>query len=81
MIETRLDSNHQLVKVYHLLDWDRFAVLLSDVYKRKEKVAGVKPCEPVKLFRAMILQAWHSLSDPKMEGELINNYQTKQHVR
>ena len=64
IIETRLGSNHQLVKVYHLLDWNRFAVLLSDVYKRKENVAGAK------MFRAMILQAWHSLSDPKMEEAL-----------
>jgi len=70
MIETRLGSNHQLVKVYHLLGWNKFSQILSGVYKRKEKVAGVKPYEPVKMFRAMILQAWHSLSDPKMEEAL-----------
>jgi len=70
MIESRLGSEHQLVKVYHLLDWSKFSQLLSDGYKRKEKVAGVKPYEPVKIFRAMILQAWHSFSDPKMEAAL-----------
>ena len=70
MIESRLGSDHQLVKVYHLLDWGRFSDLLSEVYKRKDKVAGVKPYDPVKMFRAMILQAWHSLSDPKMEEAL-----------
>jgi hypothetical protein len=75
MIECRLGSDHQLVKIYHLLDWDRFAVLLYDVYKRKESVApsvrvvaGVKPYDPVKMFRAIILQTWHSLSDPKVEA-------------
>ncbi|HIP07568.1 MAG TPA: transposase, partial [Mariprofundaceae bacterium] len=70
MIESRLGSDHQLVKVYHLLDWGRFSDLLSEVYQRKDKVAGVKPYDPVKMFRAMILQAWHSLSDPKMEEAL-----------
>ncbi|PJA35385.1 MAG: hypothetical protein CO186_06070 [Zetaproteobacteria bacterium CG_4_9_14_3_um_filter_49_83] len=36
----------------------------------QESVAGVKPYDLVKMFRAMILQAWHSLSDPKMEEAL-----------
>jgi len=35
MIESLLGSDHQLVKVYYLLDWDRFTDLLTDVYKRR----------------------------------------------
>ncbi|OIO71412.1 MAG: hypothetical protein CO186_08665 [Zetaproteobacteria bacterium CG_4_9_14_3_um_filter_49_83] len=46
MTESRLGSDHQLVKVYYLLDWDRFTDLLTDVYKRQESVAGVKPYDP-----------------------------------
>ena len=69
MIESRLGRDHQLVKVYHLLDWRRFEVLLSGMYERNS-VAGVKPYDPVKMFRVMILQNWHSLSDPKMEEAL-----------
>jgi len=70
MIESRLGREHHLVKVYHLLDWDWFARILRSVYDRSEPVAGVVPYDPVKMFRAMILQAWHSLSDPKMEEAL-----------
>ncbi|WP_238701879.1 IS5 family transposase [Mariprofundus erugo] len=70
MIESRLGKEHHLVKVYHLLDWGRFGRLLSCVYERSEPVAGVIPYDPVKMFRVMILQAWHSLSDPKMEEAL-----------
>jgi len=66
MIESRLGQDHHLVKVYYLLDWDRFAQVLSAVYERR----GVIPYDPSKMFRAMILQAWHSLSDPKMEEAL-----------
>ena len=43
MTEERLGLEHQLVKVYHLLDWSRFASILSDVYQRSGAVAGVKP--------------------------------------
>jgi len=50
MIETRLGLNHQLVKFYHLLDWNKFSQVLSGVYKRKEKVAGVQSYEPSKCF-------------------------------
>ncbi len=70
MIESRLGPDHHLVKVYHLLDWERFAILLKDVYARGAPVGGVVPYEPLKMFRAMILQAWHNLSDPKMEEAL-----------
>jgi IS5 family transposase len=70
MIELRLGRDHHLVKVYHLLDWQRFAVILHDVYARGNPVGGVVPYDPLKMFRAMILQAWHGLSDPKMEEAL-----------
>jgi len=70
MIESRLGNDHHLVKVYHLLDWSRFGHVLSHVYDRNEPIAGVVPYDPLKMFRAMILQAWHSLSDPKMEEAL-----------
>jgi len=70
MIESRLGSNHHLVKVYYLVDWNRFGEILSRVYERNGSVAGVVPYDPSKMFRVMILQAWHSLSDPKMEEAL-----------
>lgn len=70
MIESRLGRDHHLVKVYYLLDWSRFGQLLSGLYDRSTPVAGVIPYDPSKMFRAMILQAWHSLSDPKMEEAL-----------
>ncbi len=69
-IESRLGRDHYLVKIYHLLDWDRFSVILHDVYGRGTPVGGVVPYDPLKMFRAMILQGWHSLSDPEMEQAL-----------
>jgi len=70
MIESRLGREHHLVKVYYLMDWSRFEAILSGLYDRSKAVAGVVPYDPSKMFRAMILQAWHSLSDPKMEEAL-----------
>ena len=70
MVQERLGTQHHLVKMYHLLDWGAFAEILSVVYDRKKPVAGVVPYEPIKMFRAMILQAWHSLGDAKMEEAL-----------
>ncbi len=35
MIESRLGKKHHLVKVYYLLDWDRFGQVLSGLYDRK----------------------------------------------
>jgi IS5 family transposase len=70
MIESRLGRDHHLVKVYYLLDWGRFEQVLSGLYDRTKPVAGVISYDPSKMFHAMILQAWHSLSDPKMEEAL-----------
>ncbi|MDQ7000746.1 MAG: IS5 family transposase, partial [Mariprofundus sp.] len=69
-IESRLGKDHHLVKIYHLLDWQQFSVILQDVYGRGNPVGGVVPYDPLKMFRAMILQGWHSLSDPEMEQAL-----------
>jgi IS5 family transposase len=69
-IESRLGKDHHLVKIYHLLDWKLFSVILHDVYGRGHPVDGVVPYDPLKMFRAMILQGWHSLSDPEMEQAL-----------
>jgi len=55
MIETRLGRDHHLVKVYRLLDRERFAVILKDVYARGVPVGGVVPYDPLKMFREMIL--------------------------
>ncbi len=45
-------------------------MILKDVYARRVPVGGGVPYDPLKMFRAMILQAWHGLSDPKMEETL-----------
>lgn len=70
-ISVRLGNNNRLAKLNALLDWSKIEMHLSKIYEGKRKeVGGVKPYNPLSMYKAIILQAWHSLSDPQLEDAL-----------
>lgn len=70
-IKERLGKENQWVKLDQLIDWQPIKEALSKIYKNEFKhVAGVKPYSSLSMFKALLLQAWHGLSDPKLEEAL-----------
>lgn len=66
-ISTRLGDN-RLIKLNELLDWSLIQDQLAKIYEGKKKgVAGQKPYDTLSMYKAILLQSWHSLSDPQLE--------------
>lgn len=75
VVQRRLGKNHQLLKVEAIIKWEPIKEKLARIYKNEYKegykgIAGVKPYSSLSMFKAILLQAWHSLSDPKLEEAL-----------
>lgn len=66
-----LASEHSALKVldevHDLIDWDRIEGMLSCIHANKK---GEQAWPPLLMFKAMLLQSWYNLSDPKLEEQL-----------
>jgi transposase, IS5 family len=66
-----LASEHAALKVldevHDLIDWARIEGMLSYIHANKK---GEQAWPPLLMFKAMLLQSWYSLSDPKLEASL-----------
>jgi IS5 family transposase len=60
-------SLHEFDEIDALLDWKRIEAHLSCVYGSKE---GGASYPPIMMFRAMLLQVWHNISDVQTEKML-----------
>jgi transposase, IS5 family len=60
-------SLHEFDEIDALLDWKRIEADLSWVYNSKE---GGASYPPIMMFRAMLLQVWHNISDVQAEKML-----------
>ena len=70
-VKHRLGQENKLTKIEALIDWQPIKEKLSCIYKNEYKsVAGVKPYSSLSMFKAILLQSWHSLSDSKLEEAL-----------
>lgn len=65
-LENHLGSEGQLMKICKLLKWYRFSKILSDVHSD----SGPTGYDPIQMFKCLLLQSWHSLSDPGLEQSL-----------
>lgn len=66
-----IEPDNLLVKVESIVDWSELSTLLDKkLGARESKVAGQVPYDYLSLFKALLIQQWHTLSDPKMEGAL-----------
>ena len=71
-LEQMMDKNNLLIKVNFLVNWDKLSELIyTKLDKQKDyKVVGNVPYNYLSLFKILLLQQWHNLSDPKMEDAL-----------
>lgn len=70
-INERLGDKNQLIKLDKLIDWNPIRDLLRTVHKRDENPGtGGFNYSKLKMFKAILLGQWHSLSDAKLEEAL-----------
>lgn len=70
-IDKKLGKNNQLIKLALLIDWDPIKAVLDKVHKRDELLrSGGFSYNKLKMFKAILLGQWHSLSDAKLEEAL-----------
>ena len=65
-IEDHLGKEGHLVKLSELIDWSALRVHLEDVHS----TSGPTGYDVVQMFKCLLLQSWHSLSDPGLEQAL-----------
>jgi IS5 family transposase len=63
---SRLQKN-SLVKISGLIDWESLRSQLGDLGRSGY---GPEGYDPLKMLKALVLQAWHHLSDPSLEEAL-----------
>lgn len=71
------DAIKELDGVEALIDWSEIETLLSTVHN---KVKGEKAWPPLMMFKALLLQSWYDLSDPKLEKQLARDLLFKRFV-
>ena len=57
----------ELDDVHELIDWGRIELLLSDIHNKRR---GELAWPPLMMFKALLLQAWYTLSDPALEKQM-----------
>lgn len=71
LISTRVPEDNRLRKLETLINWAPIKkILLKKCQARINPVSGVKPYDVLCMFKALLLQTWHSLSDPELEEAL-----------
>jgi IS5 family transposase len=65
-LENHLGVEGHLIKISKLLQWSGFSKILKDVHSD----FGPEGYDPIQMFKCLLLQSWHSLSDPGLEQSL-----------
>ena len=59
-------KTNKLMKIDKILDWGRIESILDDVHSH----LGPTGYDVVKMFKCLLIQSWHNLSDPGLEESL-----------
>lgn len=70
-VNQRLKKDNKLVKISKMLDWSRIEKYLRKIHKNDvDPQGGPKAYDNLKMFKAILLQQWYSLSDYALEEAL-----------
>ena len=67
LLPQTLGRNERLERIGEEIDWDRFALLVDEVYSADE---GRPSYPPLMMVKVLLLEQWYNLSDPQMEEAL-----------
>lgn len=65
-LQNHLGEDGHLMKMSKLLEWCCFSNILKGIHSN----FGPEGYDPVQMFKCLLLQSWHSLSDPGLEQSL-----------
>ncbi|MFH1798065.1 MAG: IS5 family transposase, partial [Candidatus Omnitrophota bacterium] len=67
----RLGKENKLLKLSEIINWDSIGKNLKGMYSYEINGAGgQKPYDSLKMYKAILLGQWYSLSDPELEEAL-----------
>lgn len=70
-VEQRLGKDNKLLKLNNLIDWSKLEKYLRGIHKNDiNSQGGPKSYDNIKMFKAILLQQWHSLSETELEEAL-----------
>ena len=69
----RLESiGDQLAEIDSLIDWKTFRIILESMYINKTVSGGRPETDVIMMFKMLVLQQWHRLSDFELEKQCID---------
>jgi len=69
--QTRVKKENKLIKLSKIIDWDNIGTDLKGLYAYEINcTGGQKPYDSLKMYKAVLLGQWYSLSDPELEEAL-----------
>ena len=77
LIPDRMGRNERLERLDAVIDWDRVDGLLADIHSSRD---GRPAYPPLLMAKVMLLQQWHSASDPEMEDALYDRLSFRRFV-
>ena len=60
----------KLSEIDSLIDWDAFRPILAGMYDNKSEKGGRPNIDEIVMFKLLVLQNWHGLSDPELERQV-----------
>lgn len=60
----------RLAEVDSLINWEAFRPIIGDMYKNNTEKGGRPNIDEVVMFKLLVLQEWHGLSDPELERQV-----------
>ena len=60
----------RLLKISNLIDWVPIRRELDEMYDNKSEKGGRPNCDVILMFKILILQQWHGLSDLEVERQM-----------
>ena len=67
-----IEPDNLLVKIESIVDWEPISEILESSLSKRSGllIAGTVPYSYTQMFKILLIQQWHTLSDPKMEEAL-----------
>ena len=70
----RLESiGDKLAEINSLIDWKPFRTILDSMYSNKTVSSGRPETDVIVMFKMLVLQQWHGLSDLELEKQCIDS--------
>lgn len=60
----------KLLQISDAIDWGKIRVILEGMYDNKSDRGGRPNCDPIMMFKILILQQWYGLSDTEAERQI-----------